>query len=218
MTRFKSFPICPLVLAATIGMLGAISATAATDPPGPDRDRSTATMSAPGAGLFIGYGRSGASFDQAVMIGGAVVDATITLTLRDQLGGPIPYYPPEDIWLETSGGGLQDCVLGTMPDESTNLAGETSWSLPLDAVGTTLGETVHVMVAGYPLTEPGLDLVFLSGDFNSDGVFNLQDLSLFSTPYFNAYAEAADLWHDGIINLSDLTLFSGAYLVHNVCQ
>ena len=67
------------LIAATILLaLSTSTVNAAT----PALDLSTAaTLGPPRATLFMGYDSSGFPFDQAVMIGGAVVDATITLGL-----------------------------------------------------------------------------------------------------------------------------------------
>jgi hypothetical protein len=176
----------------------------------PDLDLSTASTAASGAVLYNRPDGNGYAFNLA-RLGGANVDATITLTLVNYLGNPLAGYPAEDLWLETSGDSLVFPAGGTDADAATNASGQTHWALPLAAGGCTIGETVTVMVAGQPLNQAGINLRFVSSDFNGDLHVNLSDLSTFSAGYTGAYSACGDLFFDGAINISDLSLFSQAY-------
>lgn len=177
----------------------------------PDLDLSTADVATDNAVLFIRPDGLGDSFTEARVGAGPAVDATITLTLVNFLGDPLPGYPAEDLWLETDGGSLAFAAGGTAADAATDASGQTEWSMPLEAGGCTIGESVMVMVAGQALNQAALPLEFVSPDFNGDLSVNLTDLAPFSSGYTGAYDECADLFYDGIINLTDLALFAPAY-------
>lgn len=177
----------------------------------PDLDLSEAEVATAGAVLFVRPDGNGFTFDQAHLADGTVVDATITLTLVNYLGDPLPGYPAEDLWLETSGGSLQFPAGGTAADAATDASGQTEWFQPLQAGGCTIGETTIVQVAGQGLAGPGLDIAFVSPDINGDLIVNLADLSTFSAGYTGTYDPCADMFYDGSMNLSDLALFSQSY-------
>jgi hypothetical protein len=177
----------------------------------PDLELSTAEVATAGAVLFVRPDGNGHTFNQARLANGTVVDATITLTLVNYLGDPLPGYPAEDIWLETSGDGLVFPAGGTIADAATNASGQTEWFNPLSAGGCTIGETTVVLVAGQPLNQDGLELAFISPDIDGNLIVNLADLSTFSAAYSGAYNPCADMFYDSIVNLSDLALFSQAY-------
>ncbi len=180
----------------------------------PDLSYSTVTVGYSGpATLLVVPDGSGAPFTEARGPGGAVVDATITLTLIAECG-TVPHYPREDMWLEALGTTLAACVGGTLADTDTDANGQTRWTLPLRAGGR---EPVgcHVIVSGWPITgasPPNLRLV--SPDLNGDGVVALNDIPLFAQAYAGAYAFRADLHTDGAINLSDIPLLARAMGAH----
>lgn len=173
----------------------------------PDLVESFATMEAAanGASVLIVPDGSGARFDEARAPGGAVVDATITLTLLNAVGAPISDYPFEDIWLDTTAGGLAFCPGGTTADANTDVNGQTIWLLPLLAGGCSEGESTVVMVAGEPLLSPPLDLFYVSPDISGDGEVNLADIVMF-TQALIAYEPCADFNHDGEVNLVDIVI------------
>lgn len=175
----------------------------------PDMDLSTASIAADadGANVFVVPDGTGQPLTEARAPGGALVDATITLTLLDPWGNPISGYPPEDLWLETSGDGLVACSGGTSADHQTDNTGQTTWSTSLAAGGNSHGELVRVYVASYPLNGPGLDLTFNSADINGDLVVNLSDIGAF-TPMLSAYSVDGDFNHDGVVDLSDVARFT----------
>jgi hypothetical protein len=183
----------------------------------PDLDLSSAVIADGGAGavLLIHPHGVGNSFTAARLVDGSVVDATITATLRygDSPGLPLVGYAAEDLWLETSGHTLGFLVGGTIADGPTDASGQTHWSDPLFAGGATFGETVVVMTASGALTQPGLELEFVSVDINGDVAVNLADVTFFSVGYFNQYDETVDLWYDGVNNLSDVAIFAQMYFL-----
>ncbi len=197
-------PILVTVMALTASVAAAIL---------PDLDNCTAVIAPGGEGSVL-YNRidgAGFPFTMAHLPDGTVVDATITLTMLDDFGHPMPNHPAEDFCLVASGGGLAYPAGGTIADGPTDANGQTQWQQPLRAGGCSLGETVIVMVEAQPLNQPGLDLAFVSADINGNLVVNLADLSAFAAAYTAVYAACADLFVDGVMNLSDLSVFSQVY-------
>jgi len=178
----------------------------------PDLDNSFAEVGPAGASVWNlpnGFGRG---FDQAGDGSGGTVDATITLFLRDANDDPIVGYPFEDLWLETSGGGLVACPGGTTADLNTDDQGMTEWQNTMFAGGHSEGETVNVYVAGSPLNHPGLNVLFNSADIDGNLIVNLADLTEFAIDYDGQTgAYRSDYLYDGTINLSDVTLFAQGY-------
>jgi hypothetical protein len=175
----------------------------------PDLSMSTATSPAhpTGASVWVLPDGHGVRFDEAFAAGGAYTDATITLTLVDTTGAPIFLYPFEDLWLQTSAGGLSYCPGGTVADASTDINGQTTWTTPLNGGGYSIGETVKVYVAGSPLAGGGLNITFNSADINGDLVVNLSDITAFTQILNGNYTlnpkYAGDFNNDNQINLSD---------------
>jgi hypothetical protein len=176
----------------------------------PDLNASTATIDpgAEGASLYVVPNGSGLEFTQAYAPGGAFVDATINVTLIDTEGDFIFLYPAEDLWLETSGGGLVACDGGTTADGATDINGETQFQNALAAGGNSFGEVTQVMVAGAALGAT-VNLLYNSADINGDLLVNLSDVTAF-TQMLNAYNWEGDFNYDGIINLADVTRFTQA--------
>jgi hypothetical protein len=154
---------------------------------------------------------SGAGLDAAYAYGGMATDATITLTLVNDDGEGISGYAAEELWLETTMGGLVACADGTIADSSTDGSGMTMWQDPLFAGGYTDiggGELTFVMVSGDALTMPGMDVQHNSADIDGNGVANISDIAAFTQILFGAYDYAGDFIWDGVINLSDVALMT----------
>lgn len=146
-----------------------------------------------------------------------VVNATITVTLFDAGMNPVFAYPFEDMWLETTLGGLVACTNGTLANANTDINGVTTFVGPFYAGGYSnkvAGELTQVIINGSPLVGEDLDVLFNSPDLFADGVVDLSDVSQFSG-YYGGTGYAADYFYDGSVNLSDLVLFSSS--VNVVC-
>lgn len=179
----------------------------------PDLNLSTATIPAgsQGASIFTVPNGTGEAFDNAFLPGGGVVDATITVTLIDTNTDPIFLYPFEDLWLETSLGGLVSCSGGTVADQSTDENGQTTFSVAKLGGGFTdpASEMTLVMVAGAPIAGGGVDVQFNSPDISGDLVVNLTDIVTFTGFLGGGYSFSGDFNNDGVINLSDIVRFTG---------
>jgi len=177
----------------------------------PDLYMSEAFIAYDGPGipsLMVVPDGSGNPFTEAHDEQGNIVDATITLYLRDGWGTAIVNFPHEDMWLESADGGVVSCVWGMIADQNTDINGMTMWANPPIAGGHSQGPVI-VFVNGSPLlSNSGLPLEFTSPDINGDLVVNLQDLSILAPDYFTGYSFRSDLNGDGYLNLSDIYLFS----------
>jgi hypothetical protein len=161
---------------------------------------------------FVCPAGDGGWLSAAFAEGGATVNGTITLHMLDLLDDPIPYYPAEDIWLESSHDDLVFPVGGTIPDRDTDTNGITVWQLPLGAGGTwTPGSTLHVVIAGVSPVQPALQVRHNSPDINGDLEASLADLTAFATDYFGVYAYRSDYNWDGAINLADVSALAAHY-------
>ncbi|MBA4378728.1 MAG: hypothetical protein C0395_08800 [Gemmatimonas sp.] len=146
-----------------------------------------------------------------------VVNATITVTLFDAGMNPVFAYPFEDMWLETTLGGLVACTNGTLANANTDINGITTFVGPFYAGGYSnkvAGELTQVIINGAPLIGEDLNVLFNSPDLFADGVVDLSDVSLFSASY-GTTDYRANYFYDGSVNLSDLVLFSSS--VNVVC-
>lgn len=146
-----------------------------------------------------------------------VVNATITVTLFDAGMNPVFAYPFEDMWLETTLGGLAACTNGTLANANTDINGVTTFVGPFYAGGYSnkvAGELTQVIINGSPLVGEDLDVLFNSPDLFADGVVDLSDVSLFSASY-GTTDYRANYFYDSAVNLSDLVLFSSS--VNVVC-
>jgi len=149
----------------------------------------------------------GSPFSSAQILGGsgAEVDATIEIIIIDAFGVAIPNFPAEDMWLESTNGGMSSCAGGTIADFNSNAFGFSQWAMPLRAGGFDAG-TCEVMVNGVALDCGGLpfNLAFNSADINGDLIVNLVDVGLFSVVFYGAYDFSADFYADGVMNLADV--------------
>ena len=188
----------------------------------PDVNNSTASTAATvQVSVFNVPDGTGKALTEARDAAGNVVDATITVTLLDAGMNPVYLFPFEDMWLETTLGGLAPCANGTVADGSTDINGQTTFTGPFYAGGYTdpsAGELTHVMVNGAALVGSDMDIQFNSADVNGDGVPDALDLASFSADYQSgAYSYRIDYLYDSNINLSDLVLFSAAFGATHAC-
>ena len=180
----------------------------------PDPSESTASIAYTGPGtpsLMVVPDGSGPRFTAAHDEQGNVVNATITLFVRDGAGYPIMGFPREDMWIETAAGGMTSCFPFAMADQNTDATGMTMWANPLLAGGQSQGP-VLVFLAGSPLiSNAGLPLKINSPDINGDRVVNLQDVAILSGDFYSGYNFRCDLNGDGVINLADIPIFALHY-------
>ncbi len=180
----------------------------------PSLDLSEANIAYSGPGvpsLMVVPDGSGNPFTEAHDETGAVVDATITMYLRDPQGDPIVNFPLEDLWLETDDDGLVPCTWGPNPDNHTDINGMTQWTQPVFAGGHSQGP-VFVMINGSRMTSnAGLPLRFNSPDINGDGIVNLSDTGVLASDYYIGYQFRSDFNGDGQLNLSDVGLYARAH-------
>jgi hypothetical protein len=176
-----------------------------------DLTNSTATTAAGAQVSVLTFPDGGADpLSNCYLFGGSKTNATITFTALNVYMDPIVGYPKEDLWLETTLGGLILCVDGSIADADTDGAGQTTWSMAIYGGGSTIpgSELCQIMVDGDPLTQPGLDIQFNSPDINGDLIVNLTDVVLFSGDFYGAYAYRSDFYWDGTLNLSDIVYLS----------
>lgn len=198
----KSILIATLVLGlVSIGLADVIDPSLCT---------STIDPAADGASVYNVPDGSGAPFTSAYAPGGAIVDATITLTVISTMGLPIQGYPAADMWLESSAFNLTFCPGGTQPDGDTDINGQTFWTSPMLAGGSTMGEVLFVYISGSPLPNGGVNLICNSPDFNSDLIVDLSDIVAFTQILGGTYSYAGDFNYDGIVDLSDIVFFAQA--------
>lgn len=177
----------------------------------PDLEQSEAFVAYNGPGtptLLVVPDGNGSPFTTALDAEGNVVDATITLILRDAMGVPIADYPAEDCWLESIDLGLVPCTGGNTADYNSDVNGVTQWVNPLEAAGYS-DEPIQVWVNGSPLTSNnGLPLNINGPDLTADGQVNLLDIVEFSSDFFSDYHFRSDLNVDGVLNLIDIVIFA----------
>lgn len=181
----------------------------------PDLQNSTAWTAAPPGSqpvLCNAPDGNGSPFAMARTLNG-LVDATITIELRDGANAPVAYFSAFDLWLETDGpeATFMACASGTSADRNTDLSGRSVWAAPLWAGGWSTGRT-RVMINGAALTSnAGLEIRHNSPDLNGDRVVDLSDVAAFATDYFGADAFRSDLWYDGVVDLADIPLLARAF-------
>ncbi len=173
----------------------------------PDLQKSTATMATVGKTLSLYNLPTGAGspFTEAVAFGGAVFDATISITLLDGLDQPIENYPFEDITLSCTDGtnSYVACTGRGSADADTDALGHTQFQNPLPAGGWADADT-DVMIAGVALTSGSVALRMNSADISGDGVVDLADVGMFSTIFSGTYSYGADFNYDGAVDLADV--------------
>jgi hypothetical protein len=141
---------------------------------------------------------------------------TISVTVVDGGGLPIPGYPFQDIWWDDNGNGdIAMCQGGSVADVNTNAVGFTTISGAAAGGGwTQAGVRVYlagVAVLGGP-TSGLLGLDVNSPDINGDLKVDLVDLGAFAQDFNDpAYNFRSDFTCDGVENLADV----GRFAIHN---
>jgi len=170
---------------------------------------------------------SGKTLASCYAEGGALVDATITVTVRDSDSQPVAGYPAEDVWLQVDhvGGapaaksGLATRVITcnhddilAIADETTDASGHTTISGSFNAGGHVIsgsgGHYVIIMVGGWKIPGVVEGIRVNSPDMNGDHTINVADISIFAPILFSNYNYAADFNFDGAINVVDVSLLA----------
>jgi len=160
----------------------------------------TATLS-----LFNLPNGGGFAFNAAGDGSGNVADATVTLYLRNSVGGGIENFPAEDLMLASADNGMVACVGGAIADSVTDANGMTQWADPLSAGGNSQA-LCQAFVSGFALTSSaGMALNFNSADIDGNLVVDLADVTSFAVDFFGAYDYRSDFVFDGVLDLSDVS-------------
>ncbi len=196
------------VCALTLGLASVATANI------PDLSTSTAETAFHAGGgtgavtLYVVPDGTGSVFADAKDATFAAADATVTLYLRNSVGGGIANFPAEDLELRSAG--LALCGGIAIAEAATDANGMTVWSTALNAGGNTAG-LAQVFVAGDALTSAaGMELYFNSADINGDLSVDLIDVGNFSTDMNGTYDTRSDFVFDGVINLSDVGKLASA--------
>lgn len=170
-----------------------------------------AETNAPGlVSAFCRPDGGGQALSAVYMYGGAIADATITVTMLDIFGDPIHNFPAEDIWLAgPPGSPLVFCIGGNLADGPTDYNGQTTFTQPVQAGGHLFSNSppvgLAVVIMGSVIESWGLWQISLnSADIDGDLEVNLTDIALFAQSYFGDYNYRADFIWDGTLNLADV--------------
>lgn len=190
-------------------LVGAASVASATTPDLTLSTSSRADGSAATAVVFNLPDGSGAAFSDAVSDAYAPIDATISVTLLNANGIPVPNFPMEDLYLVNDDGsefgGLMVCGGFATADANSDANGMTQWANPLLAGGNSAALTV-IMVSGAPLeSSAGEAVSFNSSDINGDLEVNLVDVVQFAGD-FGGYTFRSDFRYDGVLDLLDVVI------------
>jgi len=117
--------------------------------------------------------------------------------------------PAEDVWLESTSGGMIICPGGTIADGPAGPDGCVTFSNTLAAGGFTdmgLGEKTVVVFRGDQLPYDFYDIQHHSPDINGDLMVNLTDVQLFTADFYGLLSPfRSDFNWDGVINLLDIS-------------
>jgi len=135
--------------------------------------------------------------------------ATITVTVLDAGGLPVPNFPFQDVYLGHPGdNSIKLCQGGSTADANTNAAGVTTISGVISGGGYST--TTQVYINGTPLAQAPLAVGLNSPDINGDRIVNLTDFSIFGTDY-NTTQFRSDIVYNGVVNLADFSRFGQTY-------
>lgn len=161
------------------------------------------------ASIFVLPDGSGPSLAEAMLFGGQIADASVTLNLITDYGGEVANYPLEDIWLQSDSRSEVACTISFLADGDTDASGATAFASSLVGGGSTEGP-IWVIYNGskamYDLYQyhPPLQLRINSADINGDLTVNLSDVTLFTTDFYGSYNYRSDFHWDGVLDLSDV--------------
>jgi hypothetical protein len=193
--------------ASLVFVLALIAVTAVANIPDPNLCVLNNAAGSDGATVYLTPAGGGSPFTDARLAGGVAVDATLTLTVVNADGDPIPNYPASDIWLVTTADGLATCGMAH-PGAATDANGQTQWIDTIAGGGSSLGEDAQAIISDQPVIDTAA-VQFVSSDLTGDLVVNLSDITLF-TQAISTYNAVADFNNDQVVNLSDITLMAQA--------
>ncbi len=147
----------------------------------PDPEFSTAVSAATGwISLLNVPDGGGDDLSDCYAQGGDKVDGTVTVTLQDSEGDPVPGFPAEDLWLQPASGTLTTCSGRLQAEDPTDAGGATVFLGPYQAGGHSEGPvTVKMIIDGCEYALGELTLKFNSPDEDGDLDVDLTDESLF---------------------------------------
>jgi hypothetical protein len=155
---------------------------------------------------------TGHALTGAFTLGGGSADASLAITVVDQLNDPIAGFPAEDIYLEPQGEtSLVFCAGGGIADAPTDAEGRTAFDEALLGGGSLayVADETWLQIGSYNCYSVRLDDVSVnSADIDGDLVVDLTDVILFAEDYWGTYDYRSDFHWDGQVNLSDLVLLS----------
>jgi hypothetical protein len=168
----------------------------------PDLALSTATAT-PGSILISPAGTGDALSD---------VGSTITVTLLDPMGDPLPGFPAQDVWIGRAAsdpyGTLALCTDGSIADGPSDTNGTMTFGGAISGGGQCSG--VQVYILGSPLLGPPLDIEMNSPDIDGNLVINTLDFGSFSIDYGGS-AFRSDYDFSGEIDLIDFGQFASRF-------
>jgi hypothetical protein len=183
----------------------------------PDLSRSTASTAAGAVTVSVetlpsGDGRplNAARTSNGTPGNTAVINATITLTVLDANGDPIYLYPSEDLWLQTTAGGLKVCPGGSVADFSTDIHGQTTFSRAVYGGGHSEGEQTVVVINGSALVGSNMNILWNSPDISGDLKVDITDTVVYAGDALHPtpYHYRSDMLFDSQINISDTVLYA----------
>jgi hypothetical protein len=153
----------------------------------------------------------------------AEVGATISVTVMDPSGNPVPYVYPGDFWIDGTPFGTRTCrgSYSSAADGYPDASGYTTMSGSIAAGGYCVG--VYVIAEGiaiqYGDCDNPLPVTLVSPDINNDQVVDSEDFALFAVAYEGGGTTVdprMDFNGDGTIDSLDFTMFGNHYL--HVCS
>ncbi len=190
-------------------LVGAASLASATTP---DLNLSTSARADASDAVALVYNLpdgTGSPFNEAQSFDTfGAIDATISVTLLNSSGLPVPNFPAEDLYLVNDDGGefggMMPCGGFATADANSDDNGMAWWADPLTAGGYSNALTV-IMVSGAPLeSSAGEKVSFNSPDFNGDLIIDLLDVIVFSQNWQPDYSFRFDVVFDGVLDLVDV--------------
>jgi len=174
--------------------------------------------------MFLVPNGSGTPLSNCYDSTGNLVNAWISVTLRDVTGALAVNVPASSVQLEYLNSPLAWCSSSWYPppahapnlaDAASNAAGQTMFSLAYHGGGWNMAPIqVWVLeINGVWSPIPTLlNVFFNSVDINGDLTVNLIDVSIFAGDYYAAAPQyRSDFNFDGAVNLTDVTILSTNY-------